>query len=60
MTLSDGDLFPMCRLRHFSEDRFSLAFYTYSNEKYSPCYFSNGDWFGTLEDAIDICAVYLV
>lgn len=55
----DDNFFPIGRLRHFNEDQFSLAFYTYSNEKYSPCTFSNGNWFGSIEDAIDICSVYL-
>ncbi len=49
----------LCRLRHFDLNRWSVAFYTYSNEKYSPCTFPNGDWFGTPEDAFDIGAVYL-
>lgn len=49
----------LCRLRHFDINRWSVAFYTYSNEKYSPCVFSNGNWFGTMEDAFDIGAVYL-
>ena len=48
----------LCRLRHFDINRWSVAFYTYSNEKYSPCVFPNGDWFGTIEDAFDIGAVY--
>jgi hypothetical protein len=49
----------LCRLRHFDKNRWSVAFYTYSNEKYSPCVFPNGDWFGTPEEAFDIGAVYL-
>ena len=52
--------FPIGRLRYFDEDRFSLAFYTYSNERYQPCIFNNGRWFGSVENAIDICAIYLV
>ena len=28
----------LCRLRYFGdEDRWSMAFYTYSHEKYEPC-----------------------
>jgi hypothetical protein len=49
----------LCRLRHFDLSRWSVAFYTYSNEKYSSCVFPNGDWFGTPEEAFDIGAVYL-
>src|SRR2546421_4032926 len=40
----------LCRLRHFTEDRWSLAFYTYSNERYEPCLFRNGRWEGTPEE----------
>jgi hypothetical protein len=33
----------LCRLRYFgNEDRWSMAFYTYSNEKHEPCTFGNG------------------
>jgi hypothetical protein len=39
----------LCRLRHFAEDRWSMAFYTYSNERYEPCVFRNGTFIGTLE-----------
>jgi hypothetical protein len=49
----------LCRLRHFDIDRWSLAFYTYSNERYEPCIFPNGEWFGTAEEAFDVGAVYL-
>jgi hypothetical protein len=50
----------LCRLRHFDIYRWSVAFYTYSNEKYSSCVFPNGDWFGSPEEAFDIGAVYLM
>lgn len=49
----------LCRLRYFSMDRWSVAFYTYSHEKYEPCIFPTGDWFGTLEEGFDVGAVYL-
>lgn len=49
----------LCRLRYFSADRWSLAFYTYSNERYEPCLYSNGTFFGTPEEALDVGAVYL-
>ena len=50
----------LCRLRYFGdEDRWSMAFYTYSHEKYEPCIFDNGDWHGTPEEAFDTSAVYL-
>ncbi len=51
----------LCRLRYFGdEDRWSMAFYTYSHEKYEPCFFNNGAWHGTPEKAFDTSAVYLM
>src|SRR5918995_4211803 len=33
----------LCRLRYFGdEDRWSMAFYTYSHETYEPCFFDTG------------------
>lgn len=50
----------LCRLRYFGdEDRWTLAFFTYSNEKYSPCVFDSGDDHGTPEEGFDVGAVYL-
>lgn len=50
----------LCRLRFFgNENRWSMAFYTYSHEKYEPCYFHNGSWEGTPEEAFATSAVYL-
>ncbi len=49
----------LCRLRYFSKDRWSLAFYTYSNEKYTPCVFHNGEFFGTPEEGLDVGGMYL-
>ena len=51
--------FPIGRLR-FTNQGWSLSFYAYSSESYKPCVFSDGRWLGTLEDAIDICSVYLI
>jgi hypothetical protein len=50
----------LCRLRHFGADRWTLAFYTYSRERYEPCIFPNGEWFGAPEDGFDIGAQYLI
>ena len=51
----------LCRLRYFgNEDRWSMAFYTYSHEKYEPCIFNNGSWHGTPEEAVDTSAGYLM
>lgn len=50
----------LCRLRYFGdEDRWSMAFYTYSHETYEPCVFDSGSWHGTPEEAFDTSAVYL-
>lgn len=50
----------LCRLRYFGdEEAWSLAFYTYSNERYEPCMFHNGTFKGTPEEAFDIGAAYL-
>jgi len=48
------------RLRYFGdENRWSLAFYTYSHEKYEPTFFDTGNDQGTPEEAFETCAVYL-
>jgi len=50
----------LCRLRYFGdENRWSMAFYTYSQERYEPSFFDNGSFHGTPEEAFDTCAVYL-
>ena len=49
----------LVRLRYFDEDRWSLAFYTYSHERYEPCLYPNGEAFGTVEQVFDVGAVYL-
>jgi hypothetical protein len=49
----------LCRLRYFgNEDAWTLAFFTYSNERYSPCVFHNGSLHGTPEEALDVGATY--
>lgn len=51
---------PLVRLRYFGDiERWTAAFFTYSGERYEPCVFESGEWFGTLEEAFDIGAVYL-
>jgi len=51
----------LCRLRYFAgHQRWSLAFYTYSHERYEPTIFPNGEPFGTPEEAFNLCAaIYL-
>ena len=41
----------LCRLRHLGNDRWSPAFFLYSQLKYEPSFFSNGEAVGTPEDA---------
>jgi hypothetical protein len=50
----------LCRLRYFGdEDRWNMAFYTYSHETYEPCFFDTGSDHGTPEEAFETAAVYL-
>jgi len=50
----------LCRLRYFGDEgSWTFAFYTYSNEKYEPCFFDNGTFYGTPEEAFESAAVYL-
>ena len=48
----------LCRLRYTGRD-WTLAFYTYSHEKYERCVFMSGSLLGTPEEAMDIGAIYL-
>ena len=48
---------PICRLRyHGSEDRWDMAFYKYSDEKYELCILDTGTFFGTPEEGFDTAA----
>ena len=50
----------LCRLRYFGGQKiWSMAFYTYSNERYEPCTFPNGTFYGTPEEAFEVGAAYL-
>lgn len=40
----------LCRLRYFGPDRWSVAFFTYSHERYEPSFFASGEQFGTPEE----------
>jgi len=51
---------PLCRLRHFNKNRFSLALFTYSNERYEICYFSDGSATGKFIDALELCEPFIV
>ncbi|MFN0106354.1 MAG: hypothetical protein ACKV2U_30210 [Bryobacteraceae bacterium] len=44
----------LCRIRYFgNEDRWSFAFYTYSQEKYEPSFLLSGEFQGTPEEALE-------
>lgn len=50
----------LCRLRYFGdEERWTMAFYTYSHERYEPCVFDSGSFYGGSEEAFETAAVYL-
>ena len=57
---SGPPLTHLCRLGWEGDpEAWSLAFYTYSNEKYQACMFGSGKMLGTPEEALRIGAVYL-
>ncbi len=50
----------LVRLRYFGDpDRWALAFFTYSHERYEPCAFPDGSFHGTPEAGLEIGALYL-
>ncbi|NEP19947.1 MAG: hypothetical protein F6J97_24180 [Leptolyngbya sp. SIO4C1] len=50
----------LCRLRYGGDvEKWAMAFYTYSNNKYEPSVFNNGTFHGTPEEAFETSAVYL-
>jgi len=52
--------FPLCRLRHFDLDRWSIALFTWSHQKYDePSMFPTGTWCGTLEECVALGGVFL-
>ena len=55
------DPMHLVRLRYFgSDERWTLAFFTYSHERYEPCFFHNGTFHGTPEEGLDVGAGYLI
>ena len=59
--LEQGETAPslLARLRYFRDNEFSMAFFTWSHERYEACVFSNGKWQGTLEQANETCEPFL-
>ena len=52
----DGEerVFPLSRLRRLHSG-WSMALFTWSNERYSPCIFPSGQWEGSIEEALAVC-----
>lgn len=50
---------PLCRLRYVSGKLWSLALYTYSNERYEACILNDGKHTGTLAQAILVCEPFI-
>ncbi len=48
----------LCRLRHCSEDRWSVAYYSYSHERYDDTFFESGQDIGTPEEGFEVGAMY--
>ena len=46
----------LCRLRHFSRDRWSCGFFKYSDMKYELCMTASGDFICTPEEGFEIAA----
>jgi len=47
-------------MRHFAgRGLWSVAFYTYSHERYEATFFPSGQLYGTPEECLDLGAVYL-
>ena len=55
----DGTICALGRLRHMKSGRWSMAFFTYSNDRYTPCCLSNGEDCGSFEEALAVCEAYL-
>lgn len=56
---SDGTMSALGGLRHFNDKKWSVAFYTYSNDRYEPCFMSNGTEEEILEEGLAVCELYL-
>jgi len=46
----------LCRLRFFAPDRWSLAIYSYAQERYEASVFADGGFVGCPEDGFDLAA----
>ena len=47
----------LCRLRYFGdEERWGFGFFTYSGQRYELAFFPSGEYFGSPEEAFEVCA----
>jgi len=46
----------LCRLRFFAPDRWSLAIYSYAQERYEASVFADGGFVGRPQDGFDLAA----
>ena len=62
LTIEDNNKKPMplCRLRHFVLERWSLAIFTYSEERYAPVNLSCGKDQGTIDEALKTAEPFIV
>jgi hypothetical protein len=51
---------PLARLRYFRDNVWSMAFYTWSHERFEPSILCNGEWQGTMEQVIETCEPFLL
>jgi len=59
-TIEAGErVLPLSRLRHFKPDRWSLALFMYSNDRYEPTFFPDGKSEGTFEMAMGVCDPFI-
>jgi hypothetical protein len=59
----EGEIDPihLCRLGFRGDlEKWDLAFYTYSTEKYQACAFPHGEWQGTPEEGLEVGLMYLI
>ena len=51
---------PLCRLRHFVLERWSLAVFTYSNDRYTPVNLNGEKDQGTIAEALNIAESFII
>jgi len=53
-----NNFMPIGRMRFFSTTRWSIAIFLYSNNKYEPGWFQNGEDIGSIEECVDYCSQF--